>query len=103
MQMSDLYLFEKQISVKEEVRHYLGRIFYQMSALAPHDFQTYEHMRILAKDKFQMNIVESYLPAQQLEQGIDILQLLRDLGKFVSKYSYNLHTQTFVEITVETK
>ena len=50
--MNDLYLFEKQISIKEEVAHYLGRTFYQMSALSPHDFQTYEHMRILAKDKF---------------------------------------------------
>ena len=26
--MSDIYLFEKQISIKAEVRHYLGRIFY---------------------------------------------------------------------------
>jgi len=50
--MSDLYLFEKQISIKEEVKHYLGQIFYTMSALSPHDFQTYEHMRILAKEKF---------------------------------------------------
>ena len=67
LQMSDIYLFEKQISVKEEVRIYLGRIFYQMSAIAPHDFQTYEHMRQLAKEKFQMQIAPSHLPAQQLE------------------------------------
>ena len=38
LMMSDLYLFEKQISIKEEVQNYLGKIFYQMSALAPHDF-----------------------------------------------------------------
>lgn len=63
LMMSDLYLFEKQISIKEEVKHYLGQIFYQMSALAPHDFQTYEHMRILAKEKFHMDIIESHLPA----------------------------------------
>ena len=50
--MSDVYLFEKQISIKEEIKRYLGRVFYQMSALAPHDYKTYEHMRILAKDKF---------------------------------------------------
>jgi WASH complex subunit 7 len=74
-----------------------------MSALAPHDFQSYEHMRILAKDKWNMDIIASHLPAQQLEQGIDIMQLLRDLGKYVSKYSYNIHTQVFVETTVETK
>lgn len=49
---SDIYLFEKKISIKEEVKHYLSQTFYQMSSLAPHDFQTYEHMRLLAKDKF---------------------------------------------------
>ena len=64
--MSDLYLFEKRICIKEEVSHYLGKIFYQMSALAPHDFQTYEHMRVLAKEKFQLEIIPSHLPAQQL-------------------------------------
>lgn len=50
--MSDLYLFEKQVSIKEEIKRYLGRVFYQMSAITPHDFATYEHMRILAKEKF---------------------------------------------------
>jgi len=62
--MSDLFLFEKQISIKEEVGHYLGRVFYQMSAMAPHDFQSYEHMRILAKEKWQLNIIPSHLPSQ---------------------------------------
>ena len=36
--MTDIYLFEKQISMKEEIGRYLGRVFYQMSAIAPHDF-----------------------------------------------------------------
>jgi len=31
------------------------------------------------------------------------MQLLRELGKFVSKYNYNIHTQVFVETTIETK
>jgi len=38
LMMSTLFLFEKQISIREEVRHYLSKIFYQMSALVPHDF-----------------------------------------------------------------
>lgn len=69
----------------------------------PHDFQTYEHMRILAKEKFQMDIIPSHLPSQQLQQGIDIMQVLRELEKYISKYNYNLHTQQFIETTVETK
>jgi WASH complex subunit 7 len=46
-----------------------------------------------------MDLVPSHLPSQQLQQGIDIMQLLRELGKFVSKYNYNIHTQIFVETT----
>ena len=38
LMMSDVYLFEKKISIKEEVANYLGKVFYQMSALSPHDF-----------------------------------------------------------------
>ena len=42
MMMSDIYLFEKCINIKEEVRIYLGRVFYQMGALAANDYQNYE-------------------------------------------------------------
>jgi len=38
LSMSEIFLFEKRINIKEEVRVYLGKVFYQMSAMAPHDF-----------------------------------------------------------------
>jgi len=101
--MGDLYLFEKRISVAEEVKHYLGKIFYEMTALSPHDWKTYQHMRILAKDKFNFDVVPSHLPSQTLEQGVDILYLLTNLQKYVAGYNYNLHTNVFVEITKDTK
>jgi hypothetical protein len=34
-----------------------------MTALAPKDWQTYEHMRIVAKEKFNINVIPSHLPA----------------------------------------
>jgi len=101
--MSDLYLFEKKINLGEELKHYLGRKFYEMTALTPHDWKTYEHMRILAKEKFFLNIIPSHLPSQTLEQGVDILYLLRNLQSYVTKYHYNLHTQVFIETTKDTK
>mmetsp|Transcript_25468 Transcript_25468/g.19216 ORF Transcript_25468/g.19216 Transcript_25468/m.19216 type:complete len:110 (+) Transcript_25468:2266-2595(+) len=101
--MSELYLFEKRISMKEEIKHYLDKIFYEMTALSPHDYKTYEHMRILAWTKYNIKVLPSHLPAQQVEQGIDILYLLRNIQSFVSKYNYNLHTQIFIETTKETK
>lgn len=61
--MSDLYLFEKRINLAEEIKHYLNKIFYEMTALNPHDQKTYQHMRILAKDKYQIDIIPSHLPS----------------------------------------
>lgn len=52
--MNELYLFEKQINVSYEIQKYLSSIFYEMSALSPHDFRTYEHMRELASDKLDI-------------------------------------------------
>ena len=74
-----------------------------MTALSPHDWKTYQHMRILAKDKFNIDVVSSHLPSQTLEQGVDILFLLRNLQKYVTNYNYNLHTNVFIETTKETK
>lgn len=74
-----------------------------MTALSPHDWKTYQHMRILAKDKFNFDVVPSHLPSQTLEQGVDILYLLTNLQKYVAGYNYNLHTNVFVEITKDTK
>jgi len=65
--MNDLYLFEKKISMKSEIRDYLSHIFYEMSALSPHDFRTYEHMRILCLDKLDVQVLPSHLPSSQLE------------------------------------
>ena len=101
--MNDLFLFEKQISIKGEIRDYLGHIFYEMSAMSPHDCKTYEHMRVLCLDKLGLNVLQSHLPSQQLEQGLDNMLLLRETDKYVSGYHYNLHTQIFVERTTETK
>jgi WASH complex subunit 7 len=52
--MSELHLFEKKIDMSEEVRLYLSKVFYEMTALSPHDASTYEHMRLLAKEKYQI-------------------------------------------------
>ncbi len=61
--MMPLYLFEKKVHLKMEIKNYLSRIFYEMTALSPHDWMTYEHMRVLAKEKYDIAVAPSYLPA----------------------------------------
>lgn len=60
--MSEMHLFEKKINIAEEVRLYLSKVFYEMTALSPHDASTYEHMRLLAKDKYGITVQPSHLP-----------------------------------------
>lgn len=44
-----------------------------------------------------MHTVEDNLPMQTLEQGLDVLEITRNIHIFVSKYLYNLNNQVFVE------
>ena len=46
---------------------------------------------------FQAETVDDHLPAQTLEQGLDVLEIMRNIHVFVSNYLYNLNHQIFVE------
>jgi WASH complex subunit 7 len=94
-----LQIFEKYFNLKEHVEDYLNRTFYDMTTLNINDWKTYQHMRILAKTKYDLNLHDIYLPSQTLEQGLDILLICRNLSKFVDQYNYNLHSQIFIEVT----
>lgn len=94
-----LKIFEKYLNIQEYVEDYLNRTFYDMTTLNINDWKTYQHMRILAKTKYDLNLHDVYLPSQTLEQGLDILLISRNLGKFVDQYNYNLHSQIFIEVT----
>lgn len=54
-------------------------------------------MRNLAIEKYGLRCAEIELPSQTLEQGLDVLELMRNIHIFVSRYNYNLNTQCFVE------
>ena len=41
--------------------------------------------------------MDDHLPAQTLEQGLDVLEIMRNIHVFVSNYLYNLNHQIFVE------
>ena len=94
--MNDIYLFEKQINMGYEIKKYLSAVFYEMTALSPRDYCTYELMRSLAYDKLGIQVMPSHLPSQQLDSGVDIMLLLEDTNTFVRDYRYNLHQQVFI-------
>ena len=97
LSIEDIILFENRINLKAKVSQYLSEKFYEMTALTPIDWKTYEHIRVLAKQTYNLDILETHLPSKTTDQNVDILQLIRNIHKYCSMYHYNLHTQIFVE------
>ncbi|XP_054727038.1 WASH complex subunit 4 [Anastrepha obliqua] len=91
------------VILKDHVENYLSAMFYNLTTISLHDWKTYEEMRHLAKTRLKLKPVEDYLPNQTLEQGIDILEIMRKIHIFVSKYVYNMNSQIFVEQTSANK
>ncbi|MEQ2271837.1 WASH complex subunit 4 [Xenotaenia resolanae] len=79
------------------VTHYLDKTFYNLTTVALHDWATYSEMRNLATQRYGLTMTEAHLPSQTLEQGLDVLEIMRNIHVFVSRYLYNLNNQIFVE------
>ncbi|KAI4825620.1 hypothetical protein KUCAC02_021300 [Chaenocephalus aceratus] len=89
--------FNRFILIKAYVTHYLDKTFYNLTTVALHDWATYSEMRNLATQRYGLTMTEAYLPSQTLEQGLDVLEIMRNIHVFVSRYLYNLNNQIFIE------
>lgn len=98
-----LPLTDSMIYAKRFIEHYLDDMFYNLTTVALHDWKTYRMMHALAHYKLNLDTVHNHLPTQTLEQGLDALEIMRNIHVFVSKYLYNLNTQTFIEHTSSNK
>ncbi|KAB7497191.1 WASH complex subunit 7 [Armadillidium nasatum] len=101
--LQPLKLFGFYYCVKDYVEKYLEKTFYNLTVVAPHDCSTYELMRNLAYSNLGLATVDSYLPTHTLDQGVDVLEIMRNLNVFVQHYQYNLNQQFFVEISSNNK
>uniref|UniRef100_A0A8C5MTC3 WASH complex subunit 4 n=1 Tax=Leptobrachium leishanense TaxID=445787 RepID=A0A8C5MTC3_9ANUR len=95
--------FDRFIDIKAYVTHYLDKTFYNLTTVALHDWATYSEMRNLATQRYGLTMTEPHLPSQTLEQGLDVLEIMRNIHVFVSRYLYNLNNQIFVERTSNNK
>ena len=90
--LAPLPMFARLLDPRRRVSHHLDRAFYNLSTVALHDWQRYAEMRSLAAQRFGLQMVEAHLPAaacvpgQTLEQGLDVLQIMRNIHIFVGSY-----------------
>lgn len=85
------------MAVIPSLEHYLSTMYYNLTTVVLSDWKTYGEMRQMAKFKFNLTTVQDNLPTQTLEQGLDVLEIMRNIHIFVSKYLYNLNNQIFIE------
>ncbi|KDO19274.1 hypothetical protein SPRG_21586 [Saprolegnia parasitica CBS 223.65] len=97
MDLRPLRLWGKELDLRDRVTHYLESTFYNLTTVALHDWKTYGEMRQLANDKYGLQLAENHLPMGSLDQGLDILQIMRNIHIFVARYNYNLNQQFFLE------
>mmetsp|Transcript_35230 Transcript_35230/g.48134 ORF Transcript_35230/g.48134 Transcript_35230/m.48134 type:complete len:1177 (-) Transcript_35230:275-3805(-) len=103
LNMGPLRLFQDFIDIKHHITQYLDSTFYNLTTVALFDWKTYAEMRNLARDKYGLHLTEVHLPGQTLEQGLDVLEIMRNIHVFVSRFYYNLNNQVFIEKMSESK
>ena len=96
-------IFTRTVDMKAHLRHYLDQTFYNLNTVALHDWKTYGDMRQLARQKYGIEMTEPHLPSQTLEQGLDVLVIMRNIQVFVRDYYYNLNNQIFIQQQSENK
>ncbi|GAB0101012.1 WASH complex subunit 4 [Sergentomyia squamirostris] len=87
----------RYVSLKRCVEAYLSNMFYNLTTISLHDWRTYGEMRRLAGLKMNLVTVVDHLPTQIVEQGCDVLDIMRNIHQFVGQYVYNLNNQVFIE------
>nr|XP_043067213.1 WASH complex subunit 4 isoform X2 [Drosophila bipectinata] len=84
--------------IRDNLENYLTETFYNVTTIAPHDWKSYEKMRYLANKVLLLSPIDDHLPNQIIDQGIDVLKIMRNIHTFASSYAYNMNLQLFVEM-----
>ncbi|KPA79191.1 hypothetical protein ABB37_05684 [Leptomonas pyrrhocoris] len=90
-------LFHTWLHLATQVEHYLSAQFYNLNALTPNDWRTYEEMRNLARRSYHLHIADGHLPGCILDQGLDVLVITENIHQFIAYYTYNLNEQVFLQ------
>lgn len=99
-----LKLWDQIVDLKSSVGGYLDHIFYNLTTIALHDWRIYAEMQHLAEQKYGLILTNSHLPSHShYSQGLDVLEIMRNIHIFVQKFNYDMHTQSFLERSSDQK
>lgn len=76
-----LYVCRKKLDVKAEIESYLEKTFYNLCTVSLRDCNTYTEMRSIANERYGLSLADPFLPDGSLDQGLDFIDILRDLER----------------------
>jgi len=99
LRLPPLRLFDgaPPLRLRREVQRALGAAFHAHAGLAPHNWRSYCEMACLARELLGLRLRAPPLPPGTLEQGLDVLEVVRNMHLFASRFAYALYANTFVE------
>lgn len=64
--------------MKSKVEEVLGEAFYKLCTLSPNECNTYNEIRSLANERYDLQIMEPYIPGGNMNQRFDLIDIVRD-------------------------
>ena len=87
----------RPLHLRSVVSTRMAASFHCHAGLAPHDWRAYTEMRQLARQAHGLRLPRLRLPPASLDHGLDLLEIVRQLGAFAPRFAYALHANCFVE------
>ena len=87
LEVPPLYICGSFLNIKQHVKRYLEKTFYNFSTVGLQDSKTYAEMSLLAHHMYDIELVDSHLPPCGPEQGMDLMHITRDIdGMFLLSF-----------------
>ncbi|GMT14623.1 hypothetical protein PFISCL1PPCAC_5920 [Pristionchus fissidentatus] len=90
-------ILDRSLSVRDFVEEYLERTFYNLTAVSLHDAHTYTKMAMMAEFRYGLRPLDGRLPHSIINQGLDVVNVMKALNTFTATYNYDLYHNLFVE------
>lgn len=77
LSIPSIHILGNIVNIHEEITHHLNKTFYNLTTITLHDWRMYAEMKSLAYEKYQLKLLNNFLPMGSLDQGLDVLQIMR--------------------------
>jgi WASH complex subunit 7 len=77
LSIPSLFILGQIVTIQDEIAHHLNKTFYNLTTITLHDWKMYAEMKSLAYEKYNLKLLNNFLPMGSLDQGLDVLQIMR--------------------------